>query len=468
MLALSPCASAQNNKSLASTMKQIDNKTVVGQVFDEDDEPLAGATVMLRGTDNGVATDMDGQFSILVSGKDPVLDITYIGMKPVSLPIVSGSKFLRVKMQRAENMMSEIVVTGYQNIKRESATGAYQILSAEEMDKRYTGDIASNLEGRIPGLVRYEKTAGAVANPEDAIIIRGMGTFEAKSTPLVVVDGLPIEGGMNTVNPYDVENITVLKDAAAASIYGARAANGVIVITTKQAKKEKLTVDFNADLTITEKQKYDNYSWLDAAGMIELERYNFNGLLNDPDPTYLQSVENIYDSGLMTSISPVCRLLLQNYRGQLSDSDLESTLSRLSRNNYRKEYQDVHDRTGIMQQYNLALRIQGKSLSSSIVLNYSDDNAGIKKEYYKSLTFKYRGDLKAAKWLDLSFGVNVLNNRNKTHNFSDYYGSINSFLPYQSMYDENGNPAGLEADVYLKEDAFNNPDYELKDHSYNL
>ena len=468
MLALSPCVSAQDNKSLASTMKEIDKKNVVGQVFDEDNEPLPGATVMLKGTDQGVATDIDGQFTILVSGKNPIIEITYIGMKPVTLPIVNGSKFLRVKMQRAENMMSEIVVTGYQNIKRESATGAYQILSAEEMDKRYTGDIASNLEGRIPGLVRYEKTAGSVSNPEDAIVIRGMGTFEAKSTPLVVVDGLPIEGGMNTVNPYDVENITVLKDAAAASIYGARAANGVIVITTKQAKKEKLTVDFNADLSITEKQKYDNYSWLDAAGMIELERYNFNGLLNDSDPTYLQSVENIYNSGLMTSISPVCRLLLQNYRGELSDSELNATLSRLSRNDYRKEYQNVHDRTGIMQQYNLALRIQGKSLSSNIVLNYSDDNMGVKKESLKSLTFKYRGDLKAASWLDLSFGVNVLNNRRKDHNFADYYGSINSFLPYQSMYDENGNRAGLEADVYLNEDAFSNQDYELKDNSYNL
>ncbi|MDE6378646.1 MAG: hypothetical protein K2K72_07875, partial [Duncaniella sp.] len=137
-------------------------------------------------------------------------------------------------------------------------------------------------------------------------------------------------------------------------------------------------------------------------------------------------------------------------------------------NDYRKEYQKVHDRTRVKQQYNAALRVQGKSLSSNIVLNYSDDNAGVNKESYRSLTFKYKGDLKAAKWLDLSFGVNVLNNRNKLHNFQDYYGSINSFLPYQSMYDEDGNLAGLEADVYLGEKAFDNADYGLKDHSYNL
>lgn len=470
-LALSPCVSAQDKKPqsrLASTMKEIENKTVMGQVLDDEGEPLAGATVLLKGTDQGVATDADGQFSLLVVGKHPVLQISYIGMKPVELPVEKGGQFLRVKMTRAENMMDEIVVTGYQNIKRESATGSYQIVSAEDMDKRYTGDIASNLEGKIPGLVRYEKTAGAVQNPEDAIVIRGIGTFEAKSTPLIVVDGLPIEGGMNTVNPYDVENITVLKDAAAASIYGARAANGVIVITTKQAKKERLTVDFNADLTITEKQNYDNYEWLDAAGMIELERYNFNGLLNDPDPSYFQSVNSIYDGGQMTGISPVCRLLIENHRGQLSDTELNSILSRWSKNDYRKEYQKVYNRTNVMQQYNLALRVQGKTLASSIVLNYANDNGGIRKEYNQNLTFKYRGDLKAAKWLDLSFGVNVLNDRRKNHYFSDSYGGINSFLPYQSMYDENGDLARMEAGVYLKEDAFSNPDFELKDNSYNL
>lgn len=464
-------ADAQKKKTaekIQDVVTEINNKTVMGQIFDEEGEALPGVSVMLKGTQVGVVSDLDGQFSILVKGKNPVLEFRYVGMKTITIPLEQDSKFLRIVMTPSDNIMNEIVVTGYHDIKRESATGAYQIISADDLDKRYTGDVASNLEGKIPGLVRYEKTAGAINNPEDAIIIRGVGTFEAKSTPLIVVDGLPIEGGLNTVNPYDIENITVLKDAAAASIYGARAANGVIVITTKQAKKEKLTVDFNADVTIREKMNYDNYGWLDAAGMIELERYNFNGLLNDPDPTYYKSVTNVYDSGQMTSISPVCRLLIQNQRGEISDADLNAILSNWSKNDYRKEYQKVHDRTSVMQQYNLALRVQGKALASSIVFNYANDNGGIKKEYNDNLTFKYRGDLKAAKWLDLSFGINVLNDRRKVHNFADYYGGINSFLPYQSMYDENGNLSSLEADVYLKEDAFSNPDFELKDHSYNL
>ncbi|MDE7476141.1 MAG: TonB-dependent receptor plug domain-containing protein, partial [Duncaniella sp.] len=233
-LALSPSISAQDTKPqsrLASTMKEIENKTVIGQVIDDEGEPLVGATVMLKGTDQGVATDADGQFSILVVGKNPILQFSYIGMKPTEMAVGGGGKFLRVKMSRAENMMDEIVVTGYQNIKRESATGAYQILKAEDLDRRSVTNLSDKLEGSMPGLVKNTKSD---SKDEDAFTVRGVGTFQAATQPLVVVDGLPIEGGMSTINPYDIENITLLKDAAAASIYGARAANGVLVITTKR------------------------------------------------------------------------------------------------------------------------------------------------------------------------------------------------------------------------------------------
>ena len=140
--------------------------------------------------------------------------------------------------------------------------------SAKDLDNRSTIDLTSRLEGTIPGLVVDPKNKD---RGEDAFTIRGVGTFRAKSSPLIVVDGLPIEGGISTVNPYDIENITVLKDAAAASIYGARASNGVIVITTKQAKQQRLTVDFNADLTVSENQDYSNMGWASAADMIQLE-----------------------------------------------------------------------------------------------------------------------------------------------------------------------------------------------------
>ena len=305
-------AVGQTAKSVSDTYAQIDQKNIVGAVTDSDGEPLAGATVMIEGTNQGVATDVDGNFSILTKQKNPVLLITYIGMEPVRLELhrEKGYKFLQVRMTPKTTMMDEVVVTGYQTMKRESSTGSYQTISAEDIDKRFTGDLVSNLEGKVPGLVGAEKG-------ESSIVIRGAGSFSAQNSPLIVVDGLPIEGGLESVNPYDVENITVLKDAAAAAIYGARASAGVIVITTKTAKKERLTIDFNADLNISEKTDYSNLGYATGAEAVELELYNFNGMLNDANQSYLNSAISRYNIGKMNMLSPVMRTLLGSARSRM-------------------------------------------------------------------------------------------------------------------------------------------------------
>lgn len=457
-------ASAQSKKeaSVVNQMKDIEEKTVMGTVLDENGDPLPGASVRVEGTQLGTSTDMDGNFSILVNSKKSVLIVSFIGMKTVNMELTEDAKFIRIRMTPQTHLMNEVVVTGYQNIKRENATGAYQMLTSEDMEKRFTGNITNNLEGRIPGMVVAAGETG-----EDAITIRGTGTFNAKTSPLVVLDGLPIEGGIESINPYDIENITVLKDAAAAAIYGARASNGVIVITSKRAKQERLSIDFNADLIISEKQNYDNYNWASAADIIALEKYNFNAILGLDDSSVIETLVNEANGGRSYSHSRVMRLLLQNYMGNLSDTELNSTLDRWSRNDYRKEWQNVHDRTQVDQQYNLAMRIQGKKLSSSIVANYNNSNCGVQRENSNSLALKYTGDLKVAQWMDLTFGLNVLNRRSKTHASTTYNG-INSFLAYESMYGDDGSLSRMEADVYPGEAVFDNKLYGLKDPTYNL
>lgn len=453
----------KQNKTQAQ-MQRISEKIVGGTIIDENEEPLIGAMVKIAGTDQGVITDSEGQFSILVAKSHSILIVSYVGYKPVEMELPDNVGYISIKMEPAATMMNDVIVTGYQNIKRESSTGAYQLINSEELEKRHTTDIVSNLEGNIPGLVR---SRGQYKSGEEELLIRGTGTFEARTAPLVVVDGLPIEGGLGSVNQYDIESITVLKDASAAAIYGARASNGVIVITTKLAKKERLTIDFNADLTITEKQKYDNFGWASAAEYIELEQYNWNAMLNDPDQSYFNSLMSSYNLNRIESISPVTRLFIQNYNGELSDAALKSTLDQWSRNDYRKEYSDAVDRTQVTQQYNLALRTQGKVLTSSIVANYMSDNTGKVKDNSSSLSFKYRGDLKVAPWFDLAFSVNVLNNRSKSTLYSKW-GDRYSYHPYMSMYNADGTLNRMEADVRLNNEALSNPDYGLLDHSYNL
>lgn len=456
----------RSSKTVMQAVQDIEKKTIVGTVLDENDQPLPGASVRIEGTQVGAVTDVDGNFSIISDSKKPVILISYVGMKTARLPLTADTKYVRAVLQPDVTLMDEVIVTGYQNIKRENATGAFQSLTSKEMDKRYTGDITSNLEGKIPGLVTV--TTDRYATGEDAITIRGTGTFNARTSPLVVVDGLPIEGGIESVNPYDIDNITVLKDAAAAAIYGARASNGVIVISTKRAKEDRVSIDFNADLVISEKQRYGNYNWASAADIIQLEKYNFNAMLQE-DPNLIEQQVNFFNSGRIFNQSQVMRLLLQNYQGTLSDADLNATLERWAQNDYRKEWQDAHDRTQITHQYNLGIRVKGKSLNSSIVLNYQGDNQGVQREYGNSLSFSYNGDLKVNNWWDLSFGVNVLNNRTKTHSTSSYDG-MNSFAAYESMYaaDGSGSLSRMEADVYPGESVFSNADYGLKDPTYNF
>jgi TonB-linked SusC/RagA family outer membrane protein len=438
-------------------------KTITGQVVDENKEPLIGVTVMQRGTGNGCTTDVDGQFSLLVEGSDPQLDFSYIGMRPHTVKVSRSQSFILVKMEPDENLIDEVLVTGYQNIKRENAVGAYQTISAKELDERYTSDVVSRLEGQVPGLVAYNN--GTNGSGESTLTIRGVSSFEARTNPLVVVDGLPIEGSIETVNPYDIESINVLKDASAASIYGARASNGVIVITTKRAHSDKLTIDVNADLTISEKQSYSNFGWANASQLLELEQDNFNYVIND---------ENAYD-GLLSDyatnksgLSPAVRLLLAHHLGTLSDADFNAQMQELAGNDYRKEWRDVMLRTRIQHQYNVAFRTQGKKLNSNIVFNYKGDNEGVVKEHDNTFTLNYQGDLAVTKWLDLSFGINLINERTKEQADLLGYKQIYAFQAYQSMYNADGSLADMEALFSLDEDAFQDSSLGLKGAAFNL
>lgn len=403
-----------------------------------------------------------------------ILSNVFVDKCGISYEILNNTIVLKTKKQAFADLgqnfdddamiLKEVFVTGYQNVKRENATGSYQLICSKEMDKRYTGDVISNLEGKVPGLVLYNN--GMSNDGKSQLTIRGVGSFHAKTSPLIVVDGLPIEGGLESVNPYNIDNITILKDAAAASIYGARASNGVIVVTTKRATEDKLQVDFNADLNIGEMNDYNYMKWASAEELIQLERYNFMYVKNNKSQAAFNNLKSYYTRNPY-ALSPISRLLMANYNGELSKDDLDAQLARWGKNNYRKEWQDAMERNHITHQYNLALRNRGKYLNSSIVLNYMGDNEGRQKEYDNTLTFSYRGDVNATKWLKLEFGVNVINERSKRH-LSSEWTDITSMAPYLSMYNEDGTPADMEAGAYLAEPTLLNNTFGLKSEAFNI
>lgn len=225
---------------------------VTGLVADKNGEPIIGANVVEKGTTNGTVTDMDGKFSLLVSEK-AILQITYIGYNPFEAP-VAGKNNLTIKLNEDSQTLDEVVVVGYGTQKKINLTGAVASIKGEELTKRPVTNAAAILQGLLPG-VRVVQGNGQPGSGA-TIQVRGMGTFSgAGADPLVLIDG--VEGDINSLDPNVIESVSVLKDAASASIYGSRAANGVVLIKTKDGggNDGKLQVAYNFNYGINSPTK---------------------------------------------------------------------------------------------------------------------------------------------------------------------------------------------------------------------
>lgn len=223
--------------------------TITGTVTDANSEPLVGVNVLVKGTTTGAITDIDGNFS--VSGKKgSTLVFSYIGM--LTQEVVYKGTALRVVMKDDSKALEEVVVIGYQTVKKSDLTGAVAVVDTKEMKKSAAGTLVSQMQGLATGInVRSSGRAG-----EDASIeIRGVGSL-SNNSPLWVIDGMITDPGVD-FNPADAESIQILKDASAAAIYGSRAANGVIIVTTKKGTKGPMKVNVSVKETLEWSPKFD-------------------------------------------------------------------------------------------------------------------------------------------------------------------------------------------------------------------
>lgn len=215
--------------------------TITGVVISaEDNEPVIGASVLVKGTTQGSITDLDGAFSIPnVAAKAKTLVVSFVGMRTIEVPIQPN---LRIVLHPDTQVMDEVVVTvAYGSAKKSSLTGAISSIDTKQIETRPVSSVTSALEGATSG-VQVNSTYGAPGS-EPSIRIRGIGTVNGDSSPLYVVDGMPMGGNISDLNPADIESISVLKDAASAALYGNRASNGVILITTKKGTSQKMSFD---------------------------------------------------------------------------------------------------------------------------------------------------------------------------------------------------------------------------------
>lgn len=251
VIAIKPASEAKENAAPQQ------KKTITGTIIDESGSPVIGANILVKGTTNGTTTDFNGHFSLEVNQVPATLIISYIGYTRQEIKAVAD-KPLKISLVPDNNMIDEVVVTGYGTFKKSAYAGSASNVKADKMKDIPTVSFMDMLQGNAPG-VQFSSSSGQ-PGASASLKIRGMGSFNASNSPLYVIDGIPVQSGsinsitsdagldaMATINSSDIENITIIKDAAAASLYGSRAANGVVLITTKKGKSGKPQISLKAD-----------------------------------------------------------------------------------------------------------------------------------------------------------------------------------------------------------------------------
>ena len=231
------------------------NVSVNGTVLDENNEPVIGAGVLVKGTtDNGVITDIDGHFSMKGLKSSDILVVSCVGMVTQEVAVKPE---LTIILLTDQEMLDDVIVVAFGQQTKASFTGSAAVVKKEELEKKQLTNVLSGLQGQVAGLQMVNNSGSPTATPSMAI--RGFGSINAGTSPLIIVDGSPYDGGWNNLNPNDVESITVLKDAASNALYGARGANGVIMITTKKGKTEDAVVTLSTKWGVNSRatQEYD-------------------------------------------------------------------------------------------------------------------------------------------------------------------------------------------------------------------
>ena len=362
---------------------------ISGTVVDPAGETVIGATVMEKGTSNGTVTDFDGNFTIKV--KDgAILVISYIGFTTVELPAQDGMK---VTLKDDTEMLQEVVVTGYTTQRKADLTGAISTVSVDEMAKQNENNPMKALQGRVPGM-----NITADGNPSGAatVRIRGVGTLN-DNDPLYIIDGVPTKAGMHELNGNDIESIQVLKDAASASIYGSRAANGVIIITTKKGKDGKVKVNFDGSVATS---FYTNK--IETMNASEWGRAYWQASVNDGMNPSNNNLGYNYDWGYDANGNPVLNkmtmnmFLDENASVRAGDTDWFNEITR----------------TGVVQQYNVSISNGSEKGSSFFSLGYYDNQGTIKDSYFNRLSGRANVDYKLFDG-NMIIGENFTINRTK-------------------------------------------------------
>jgi TonB-dependent starch-binding outer membrane protein SusC len=401
-----------------------------GKVQTQTGIPLAGASVRLKNSGTRSVTDLNGRFSLKTTKQNDTLLVSFIGYQPVEQAFNLPLKTLLIITLSLQSRELEAVTvsTGYYQLPAERVTGSFTQIDQETLNRSNSADILGRLKGVSNSILFDERN-----EREPKISVRGLSTLYAGQAPLIVLNNFPYEGDINNINPNDVESITILKDAAAASIWGVRAANGVIVITTKKGQAGKKPVlGFNSSMTLGNKPDVYYNPGMSSNDFIGVEEFLFNrgfyeGMETDP---------------ARPALTPAVELLIARRDGLLSATETDTRLQELSSHNVRDDFNNYVYRSSISQQYALNLS-GGTELNSYYVSAGYDRNS----DYTAALNdrFTLRADQVFSIGKKLKLKPSLAYSRTAGTSGREGMSSITpglgkNLFPYARLADENGNP----------------------------
>ena len=396
---------------------------ITGTVVDETGETVIGATVIEKGTTNGTVTDFDGNFVIKVN-PGATLVFSYVGYLNVEMPAADG---MVITMKEDALALNEIVVTGYTTQRKADLTGAVSVVSVTDLVKQNENNPIKAMQGRVPGM-----NISADGNPSGAatVRIRGTGTLN-NNDPLYIIDGVPTKAGMHELNGNDIESIQVLKDAASASIYGSRAANGVIIITTKGGKDGKVKIDFDASLSV---QTYAHK--MKVLNAKEFGQVMWQGYVNDGLNPNLNGLGYNYDWSYNAQGVPMLNsITMSKYLDPAGKTPAADT-------DWFKET----TRTGLVQQYNVSLSQGTENGTSFFSLGYYKNDGIIKKSDFQRLSARMNSTYKLLNVGDrkiVTVGEHFTVNRtNELQAPGGFLENVLQFNPSLPVYTTDGKYAG--------------------------
>ena len=394
--------------------------TATGVVVDAaTGEPIIGASILEEGTTNGTITDFDGNFSLSV-GKDAMVVISYVGYKTQQL---FPKADMKISLAEDSEVLEEVVVTGYTTQRKADLTGAVSAISAADLEKQQENNPMKALQGKVPGM---NITADGSPSGAATVRIRGIGTLN-DNDPLYIIDGVPTKSGMHELNPNDIESIQVLKDAASASIYGSRAANGVIIITTKRGAEGKIRVDLDASVAA---QTYVNK--MNVLNATEFGRVMWQGYVNDRENPNTNALGYHYDWGYDAQGNPVLNSMSMN-----KYLDEAGTVPAANTNWF-----DETTRTGVIQNYNVSVSHGGQKGSSFFSLGYYQNNGVIKTSDFNRFSARINSDYKILKDY-VTIGENFTMNRtSEVAAPGGFLQNVLQFNPSLPIYTTEGEFAG--------------------------